>query len=308
MRSTETQSARLRRAIAAGWTFAGGVENADGTGEPQNQPGTGGEPFQLPEKFANKSLEDVARAYGELEKQYGQRSDYDDIKRKYTEQESQGRQYKEALQAWEQYRPHLEKIGWDTRKLDQLATGQAGPAQSQVSMEAWANKWANATPEEQLPYLLNSVIAPLYQAAQAENNRALTTQLQQVFQQQSSYQAQKEKLLFSMLKAVFPDKDIDGIYGAALQKAEQMTAQGFDPFQAVMEGEVSKRQREEDEKALRKQIRAEVEQEFQARSTPTLARSQSIRSKTTGTRPQGREGIRAAAIKAALETAPHLAR
>ena len=305
----QTQKSRLRRAIAAGWTFAGGSVNADGTfDDPQNQPGAGGEQFQMPDKFANKSIEDVARAYGELEKQYGQRSDYDDVKRKYTEQESQGRQYREALQAWEQYRPHLEKIGWDTRKLDQLASGQAGPAQSGVSMEAWAQKWANATPEEQLPYLLNSVIAPLYQAAQAESNRQLTGQLQQVFQQQSAYQGQKEKLLFSMLKAVFPDKDIDGIYNSALQKAEQMTAQGFDPFQAVMEGEVSKRQLEENEKALRKQIRAEIEQEYQARSTPTLARSHAIRSKTTSSRPQGREAIRAAAIKAALETAPKLAR
>lgn len=304
----QTQSSRLRHAIAAGWTFAGGIDNMDETQDPQNQPGAGGEPqWQMPEKFAGKSAEEIARVYGDLEKSYGARSDYDDIKRKYTETESMGRQQQFALQRWEQYRPYLEKIGWDVRKMEQVASGQAGPDQSQVSMEAWSQKWANASPEEQLPYLLNSVIAPLYQAAQAESNRTLGQQLGQAFQQQTAYQAQK-KLLFSMLKAVFPDKDIDGIYSSALQKAEQMTAQGFDPFQAVMEGEVSKRQALENEKALRKQIRADIEQEYQARMTPTVTRSNAGRSRGAGSQPKGREGIRAAAIKAALETAPHLAR
>lgn len=277
---------------------------------PQNQPGTGGDDFRfperlgemdVPEKFRGKTAADVMKAYVEGEKAFGQRADYDDLKRRTSEYES-------TLATWNQWAPYLEKIGWDARKFDQLATGQAGPAQSQVSMEAWTQKWANATPEEQLPYLLQNIIAPLYQSAQAEYTKGLTAQIQQAFQQQSTYSAQKEKLLFSMLKAVFPDKDIDGIYGAALQKAEQMTQQGFDPFQAVMEGELSKRQRDEDDKKLRQQIRAEVEQEFQARSGQALPRASSLRSKTTAERPKGRDAIRAAAVRAALETAPHLAR
>jgi hypothetical protein len=276
---------------------------------PQNQPGTGGEEFrfperlgelEVPEKLRGKTAAEAMKMYTEGERTFGQRADYDDLKRRTSE-------YEKTLSTWNQWAPYLEKIGWDARKIDQLATGQAGPAQSQVSMEAWAQKWASASPEEQLPYLLQSVIAPLYQQAQAEYTKGLTAQLQQVFQQQSTYQAQKEKLLFSMLKAVFPDKDIDGIYGAALQKAEQMTQQGFDPFQAVLEGEVSKRQREEDEKKLRQQIRADIEQEFQARNGQALPRTASLRGKATD-RPKGREAIRVAAVRAALETAPHLAR
>ena len=284
------------------------VQNVEQT--PQNQPGTGGDEFrfperlgdlEVPEKLRGKTAADALRMYTEGEKAFGQRADYDDLKRRTSE-------YERTLSTWNQWAPYLEKIGWDARKFDQLATGQAGPAQSQVSMESWAQKWANAAPEEQLPYLLRDVIAPLYQAAQAEYTKGLTTQLQQAFQQQTAYQAQKEKLLFSMLKAVLPDKDIDGIYSAALQKAEQMTQQGFDPFQAVLEGEVSKRQREEDEKKLRQQIRAEIEQEFQARSGQALPRATSLRSKTPADRPKGRDAIRAAAVRAALETAPHLAR
>lgn len=302
---------RLSRAIASGWTCAGGIDNATGSAtDPQNQPETGGEDFrfperlgdlEIPEKFRGKTAADVMKAYVEGERTFGQRADYDDLKRRASEYES-------TLATWNQWAPYLEKIGWDAHKIDQLATGQAGPAQSQVSMEAWAQKWANAAPEEQLPYLLNQVIAPLYQQAQAEYTKGLTAQLQQVFQQQSTYQSQKEKLLFSMLKAVFPDKDIDGIYSAALQKAEQMTQHGFDPFQAVLESEVSKRQRDEDEKKLRQQIRSEIEQEFQARNGQALPRTSSIRSKAQADRPKGREAIRAAAVRAALETAPHLAR
>jgi hypothetical protein len=278
---------------------------------PQNQSGTGGEEFrfperlgelEVPEKFRGKTAAEALKTYVEGEKAFGQRADYDDLKRRTSE-------YERTLSTWNQWAPYLEKIGWDARKLDQLATGQAGPAQSGVSMEAWAQRWANVSPEEQLPYLLRDVIAPLYQAAQAEYTKGLTTQLQQAFQQQTAYQAQKEKLLFSMLKAVLPDKDIDGIYNAALQRAEQMTQQGFDPFQAVMESELSKRQREEDEKKLRQQIRAEVEQELQSRSGQALPRSTAIRSKAQPSdRPKGREAIRAAAVRAALETAPHLAR
>lgn len=310
MLSHETD--RVRRAIADGWTFAGGIDDVNGAGSttPQNQPGTGGEDFrfperlgdlEVPEKFRGKTAADALRTYLEGEKTFGQRADYDDIKRKTGE-------YEQTLATWNQWAPYLEKIGWDAKKFDQLASGQAGPSQSNVSMETWSGKWANLTPEEQMPYLLNQVIAPLYQAAQAEYTKGLTAQLQQVFQQQSTYQSQKEKLLFSMLKAVFPDKDIDGIYGAALKKAEQMTQQGFDPFQAVMEGEVSKRQRDEDEKKLRQQVRAEIEQEFQARNAPVLPRTQSIRSKATGERPKGREAIRDAAVRGILEKAPHLAR
>lgn len=282
----------------------------------QNQPGTGGETFilpdrlgdlEVPEKLRGKTAAELLKTYIEGEKAFGQRADYDDLKRKSTEFEASVRQQQAALQAWEPYRPYLEKLGWDTRKLEQLATGQAGPAQTEVSMQAWASKWANAAPEEQLPFLLQSVIAPLYQSAMAEYTKNLTGQLQQVFQQQQGYQAQKEKLLFSMLKAVLPDTDIDGIYTAAMQKAEEMTKSGFDPFQAVLQGEVSKRQHAEDEKKLRQQIRAEVEQEFTAKSTPTLPRSQQIRG-SQSERPLGREAKRAAAVKKALELAPHLAR
>src|SRR3990167_6515652 len=264
---------------------------ADGTQVlPQNQTGTGGEAYLLPdklgdldvpEKLRGKTAADLLKTYIEGEKAFGQRADYDDLKRKSTEYEASVRQQQAPLQSWEQYRPYLEKLGWDTKRLEQVASGQAGPAQSQVSMEAWATKWASAAPEEQLPFLLQTVIAPLYQSAMGEYTKNLMGQLHTVFQQQQGYQAQKEKLLFSMLEAILPDKDIKGIYNAAMQKAEEMTKTGFDPFQAVLQGEVSKRQREEDEKKLRLQLRAEIEQELQAKYTPTLPRTQAIRGGAT---------------------------
>ena len=283
---------------------------ADGTQVlPQNQPGTGGEIFQLPEKFKDKPPEEIARAYVELEKQFGQRADYDELKRRSTESEASVRQRDAALQSWEQYRPYLEKLGWDTAKLERLASGQGGPAQTEVSMEAWASKWASAPPEEQIPFLLQTVLAPLFQNAMGEYTKNLMTHLQTQTQQQAALQAQKDKLLVSWLKAAFPEKSqaLDNIYTAAMERAQKMKEGGWDPFQAVMESEMSKTQRDEEEKKLRQQIRAEVEQELQAKNAPTVPRNQPLRGGSND-RPRGRDAIRQAAVKAALEKAPHLAR
>lgn len=285
---------------------------------PQNQPGTGGEDFRFPEKFGDlevpeklrgKTAAEVLKTYLEGEKTFGQRADYDDLKRKGVEYDAQVRQLQAENQAWEQYRAPLEKLGWDVSKLEQVATGQAGPAQTQVSLERWAQQWANTTPEEQIPYLLQQVIAPLYQSAMQTYTKTLMEQLGQAFQQQQGYQAQKEKLWISWLKAAFPEKakNLDDTYTAAMQLTQQMMQKGYDPFQAVMETVVSKQQQDQEMENVRKQTRAEVEQEFTAKQTPTMTR-RTTPVTDNATRPKRREAIRNAALKAALEKAPHLAR
>ena len=60
----------------------GGAGGAGTGGDPAPADPSGGDSFQMPEKFAGKSVEDVAKAYAELEKTLGSRSpsvDYNKI-------------------------------------------------------------------------------------------------------------------------------------------------------------------------------------------------------------------------------------
>ena len=75
---------------------------------PQNQPlPAGGEEFrfadklgdlEVPEKFRGKTAAEALKTYMEGEKAFGQRADYDDLKRKSTEYESSIRQHQAELQ------------------------------------------------------------------------------------------------------------------------------------------------------------------------------------------------------------------
>ena len=262
---------------------------------PQNQ-GTGGaESFVMPEKLRGKSIEEMARVYVEGEKTWGARADYDTLKQRVSELEPQSskvKQYEEALQAWEQYRPALEKIGWDTRKLQQQTAPSApsGPA----TLEQYAQRWGELDVSQQLPYLLNDVLIPAYRADRDQLITQIAGALKQSLEQQNTYYSQKEKLMFSMLKALLPDKDIDGLYKSAYAKAEEMSKGGYDPFQAHLEAQLSEKKREEDWKKREEQIRADMKREYDERGR---ARVVGTTQRTAGQPAKGKKELRDMALK-----------
>src|SRR3990167_1903998 len=260
---------------------------------PQNQPGAGGDSFTLPErlgdlevpeKLRGKSAAELLKTYMEGEKAFGQRADYDDIKRKTADYETRLAEYQNALQAWEPWRGVLDQAGWDASKVQQGLTRLQEQARTQApTLDQWAAEYAQLGPEQQLPFFLQKVIAPLYQAATQQYHQNLMAQLGQVFQQQQAQSQQRERLWFDFLKAVHPDKDIDGIYNTAMKMTEDMTKQGWSPFAAQVKAEATKREQEAKQ------------------PSGSLGGSRRTIALETKERPKGKQNIREAAMKAVRE-------
>lgn len=194
---------------------------ANGQGEQAPQ-------FQMPDKLRGKSLEEVAKIYVDLERDYGKRSDYDQLRTRSGELEQQSQKFQEALQAWEQYRPALEKIGWDTSRLTQAQ--QQAQGQPDFLTQRLSKYGEILDAQEQAKYLLNDVIVPLYQADQQRIMQGVADAMRQAVEAHEGTIRQREKLLFSMLKRALPETKWDDIYGDAMKLAEK-ASKGYDPFE-----------------------------------------------------------------------------
>lgn len=264
--------------------------------------------FTVPEKFVGKSVEDVARAYVELEKQFGARSDYDQLKQEREALRGKTQTYEQALQAWEPWRAHLEAFGWDPTKLRQAmqASQSAATTQSANVLEQWASKWSeyltNAQYDQAFPWLLNEVIAPLYRADQQRVLEAISGSLQNAMRGFHNHYSQREKLMFSMLKALMPDKDIQGLYDSAYKRAEERAKEGYDPFLDEMHAQLDQQKRTEWEKEREKQIRADLLREQEERARPSVLGAP--RAPAGGTKPKSAEERRLQAVRRIREIAP----
>jgi len=276
-------------------------------GQPQGQAAQP-QAFSMPEQFANKGPEDIARAYVELEKQYGARADYDQLKQRSEQFDSVSKQYQDAqaaLQAWEPWRPYLEATGWDSAKLANALQAQNGQPQGQQPdlLGQWSSRWAELPADQQLPWFVKDVLVPLGNAWQAQQAQHYAQQFQQGMTQQNNYYAQKEKLLFSMLKAALPDVKWDEIYQAGYKTAEEYS-KGIDPFELTAKRMADEKKRLEEWGKREKQLRADWEREQENKRMPSVAGAP--RGATGGKKPTNDLERRATAVKLIRDKNPEI--
>lgn len=269
-----------------------------------NQPG-GSVPFTMPEKFQGKSAEEIARVFVENEKTWGSRNDYDTLKARNGELEQQTQligKMQEALQSWEQYRPALEAVGWDPKRITQASN--ATPQGQPDFLTQRLSKYGEILDvQEQARYLLQDVLAPLYQADQQRVLQGVGQAMKQAIEDHEGTVRQREKLLFSMLKRALPDVAWDDIYGNAMKVAEQ-ASKGFDPFELDRERE-----------AERKRIESEAEKRYEQKYNDRIREMENKRLATvTGStkvsasrvKPDGPAARRTEAMRRLKEVAPDL--
>lgn len=114
--------------------------------------GSGNEGWSMPEKFQGKSAEEVARAYSELERNYGQAQQYKTV---YDQIQQYGGL--DNLTGWVNYGMHAYE---QAQRSQQQPQPQQTP-QTHQEARAWWSDWDTLTPAEQAQRLVQQSVNPV---------------------------------------------------------------------------------------------------------------------------------------------------
>ena len=220
----------------AGTGGAGGFDQGQGQGQPGTgaqpiapqggtpQGGTGAQPYQLNPKWQGKSVEDVARAYDELERKLGtQGSDYGKLKQ-------QVEQWQRFGQGFD---PILSQFGYSPQRLAQALqaasqrAAQQGDQQGAQQLAAQAKKaWADVaydTPDKQEAWFreqMTGAVGPVQQQMQQG--------FQQIVSQGTEYINRYMDLALRAIQAKFDNPNIS--IEQLLSQAVNIASGQYDPL------------------------------------------------------------------------------